>query len=108
MVAISPRRDLAAQGLQTLLAGGVLLLHEGLLLDLHLRELAVNGVYVGRHAVQFHAQAARRLVHKVDGLVRQETVGDVAVGEVGGADQRGVRDAHAVVLLVALLEATQD
>ena len=100
--------DLSAQRLQTLLAGRVLLLHEGLLLDLHLRELAVHGVDVGGHGVELHAQTARGLVNEVDGLVGQEPVGDVAVGEVCGADQRGVRDAHAVVLLVALLEPAQD
>ena len=76
--------DLLAKGLEALLARGVLLLHEGLLLDLHLRELAVHRVDVGGHAVELHAQAARRLVHEVDGLVGQEAVRDVAVGEVGG------------------------
>ena len=58
-----------------------LLLHEGLLLDLHLGELAVDGVDVGGHGVELHAQAAGGLVHEVDGLVGQEAVGDVAVGE---------------------------
>ena len=103
MVAISPRRVF-----EPLPACCVLLLHEGLLLDLHLRELAVHGVNLRRHGVELHAQPARRLVHQVDGLVGEEPVGDVAVGEVCGADQRGVRDADAMVLLVALLEAAQD
>ena len=49
-----------------------------------------------------------RLVDEVDGLVGQEAVGDVAVGERGRGDERGVLDAHAVVDLVALLEAAQD
>ena len=34
--------------------------------------------------------------------------GDVAVGQGGGRDQRGVGDAHAVVHLVAVLEPAQD
>ncbi len=34
--------------------------------------------------------------------------GDVAVGQRGRRDQRGVGDAHAVVHLVAVLEAAQD
>ena len=49
-----------------------------------------------------------RLVDQVDRLVGQEAVGDVAVRERGGGDQRAVLDAHAVVDLVALLQAAQD
>ena len=48
------------------------------------------------------------LVDQVDGLVGQEAVGDVAVREHGGRDERGVLDAHAVVDLVALPQAAQD
>ena len=50
----------------------------------------------------------RRLVDEVDRLVRQLAVGDVAVGEHRGGDERGVADANAVVRLVALLEAAED
>ena len=38
----------------------------------------------------------------------QEPVGDVAIGEHGGRDERGVADAHAVMRLVALLQPAQD
>ena len=48
------------------------------------------------------------LVDQVDGLVGQEAAGEVAVGQHGRGDQRGVLDAHAVVDLVALLEAAED
>ena len=60
------------------------------------------------HGVDLDAQAAGGFVHQVDGLVRQEAVLDVAVGEHGRRDQRRVLDAHAVVHLVALLQAAQD
>ena len=55
-----------------------------------------------------HLEARCRLVDEVDGLVGQETVGDIAVGERSGGHQSRVRDAHAVVLLVLLLEPAQD
>ena len=55
-----------------------------------------------------HAQARGGLVHQVDGLVGQEAVGDVAVGERRSGDDRGVRNADAVVDFVFLLEAAQD
>ena len=49
-----------------------------------------------------------RLVDQVDRLVGQEAVGDVALRERGRGDDRRVLDAHAVVHLVALLQAAQD
>ena len=58
--------------------------------------------------VDLHAQSGGGLVDQVDGLVRQEPRGDVAVAQCGRRDQRGVGDAHAVVHLVAVLEAAQD
>ena len=58
--------------------------------------------------IDLHAQARGRLVHQVDRLVRQEAVGDVALRQRRRRDQRGVRDAHAVVHLVLLLDAAQD
>ena len=100
--------DLLAQGLQTLLGGVVGLLHERLFLDLQLGELTRGGIDLDRHAVELHAQAACRLIDQVDGLVGQETVGDVAIGEVGSCHERAIGDMHAVEDLVLLLEATQD
>ena len=100
--------NLLAQGLEALTGGLVVLLLKRLFLDLHLRELTVHRVDVARHAVELHAQATCRFVHQVDGLVGQEAVGDVAVGEVCGRDQCGISDAHAVMLLILLLEATKD
>ena len=83
------------------LDGRLLLLAD--LVDL-LLELAV-----GRrrgHGLDPHAR--RRLVDEVDGLVRQEAVGDVAVGEVRRGGERLVGDRDAVVGLVAVAEAAQD
>ena len=86
----------------------VLLLLQRLVLDLELLDAPLDLVDLGRHRVDLDAQARRRLVDQVDRLVGQEAVGDVAVREGGGGDDRGVLDAHAVVHLVALLEAAQD
>ena len=100
--------NLLAQGLQTLLGGVVGLLHERLLLNLQLGELTRGGVDLDRHAVELHAQAACGLVDQVDGLVGQEAVGDIAIGEVGGGHERAIGDVHAMEDLILLLEATQD
>ncbi len=47
------------------------------------------------------ADACACAVHQVDGLVRQESVGDVAGGELHGGDHGLVGDPYAVVYLVA-------
>jgi hypothetical protein len=38
----------------------------------------------GRHRIERHAQFGGGFVHQVDGFVGQVTVGDVAVGQLGG------------------------
>ncbi len=58
--------------------------------------------------IDLHLQPRRRLVDQVDRFVRQETVGDVAVRQRRGGDDRAVGDAHAVMGLVLLLQAAQD
>ena len=84
-----------------------LLRHRGEL-DLELHHAAVRLVELDRRGVDLHPQPRRRLVDEVDRLVGQEAVGDVAVREHGGGDERGVADADAVMRLVALLQAAQD
>ena len=77
-------------------------------LDLELHDAAVRLVELERARVDLHPQPRAGLVDEVDRLVGQEAVGDVAVAEHGRGDERGVADAHAVVRLVALLQAAQD
>src|SRR5690606_15519371 len=81
---------------------------DGLPRDLLLTDLALDGVELLRHRVDLDAEAAGGLVDEVDGLVGQEAVGDVAVGELGGGHDGAVGDADAVVHLVAVLDAAQD
>ena len=55
-----------------------------------------------------HFEPGRRLVDQIDRLVRQKTVGDVAVRQGRGGNDRRVGDPHPVMLLVFLLQPTQD
>ena len=87
---------------------GVLFLGQRHLLDLEATHQPLDLVDLDGPGVDLHAQPRRGLVDQVDGLVRQEARGDVAVGQRGRRDQRGVGDPHAVVHLVAVLEAAQD
>ena len=84
------------------------LLAHGGELDLELAHAALGLVQLERRGVDLHAQARGGLVDEVDRLVGQVAVGDVAVGEHGRGDERGVADADAVVGLVALLQAAED
>ena len=111
---LHPRRALAQLGqlaldrLAALLGGLVLLLAQRLALDLELHHAALDLVDLGRQRVDLDPQLRGGLVDQVDRLVGQEAVRDVAVRERGRGDDRGVLDAHAVMHLVALLEAAQD
>ena len=86
----------------------VALLRERLALDLELDESSPAPVHLLGHGVDLHANAARRLVHEVDGLVGELASGNVAVREGGGGDEGRIGDVHAMVDLVALLETAQD
>ncbi len=91
------------------LAGGfVLLAFECGLLDFERCGLAFEVVDLGGDGADLVGQGGGGLIDQVDGLVGQETVGDVAVGEGGGGDDGGVLDAYLVVRLVALAQAAQD
>ena len=78
-------------------AGVVGFLGQSLLLDLELHDPPLDHVDLGRQAVDLDAQPAARFVHQVDGLVRQEAIGDVPLRERRRGYERGVLDAHAVL-----------
>ena len=99
---------LLAQLSQTPLRKLVGLVLERGLLNLHLDDLAAHDVQLGRHGVHLGADHGAGLVDEVNGLVGQEAVGDISVGEGRGGDDRRVGDLHAVEDLVALLQTAQD
>ena len=101
-------REFLIEGGQTFLGRNVGLLGQRHALDLQLPDASFDDVDLGRHRIDLDAQLRCRFVDEVDGLVGQETTGDVAIGEHRGGDERGVLDAHAVVDLVTLLESAQD
>ena len=94
--------------LQALARAGVGLLRQRLALDLQLALAPRQLVELDGHRVDLHAQTRRRLVDQVDRLVGQLAVGDVALRQHRGGDQRGILDANAVVHLVALFQPAQD
>ena len=93
---------------QAALGQGVLLLFQRGLLDLHLNDLPGHGVQLRGHGVHLGAHLGAGLVDQVDGLVREETVGNIPVGQGGGGNDGGVRNLHAVEHLIALLQTAKD
>ena len=88
--------------------GLVLLPLDGLALDLELHDLTMDFVQGLWFGVTLHTQFGRSLVNQVDGLVGEVAVGDVTRREAHGLDHGLVLDTDVVVVLVALLQATQD
>ncbi len=87
---------------------GVVLTLNGLALNLQLLEVTCNLIQLLRHRVAFHAQLSGSLVHQVDGLIGQEAVGYVALRQFHGSDTCIIGDTHLVMVLVTLLQATQN
>src|SRR5579875_2331932 len=89
-------------------AGRVGFFLQCLQLNLQLANTPIQRVDLGRCAVQFDATAAGRLVYQVNRLVRQEAVGDIAVGEDGSGHQSAILNAHTMMYFIALFQATQN
>ena len=86
----------------------VVLVFERGLFDLHLDDLAVDDVELGRHRVHLGADHRAGLVDEVDGLIGEEAVGDIAVRERRSGDDRGVCDLYAVEDLISRFQTTQN
>jgi hypothetical protein len=82
--------------------------HRLVLLSLEVPYLVLELFGVLRLGLRAQPDPCRRLIHEVYGFVGQEAIGDVAVGELGGGDDRLVVDLDPVVRLVAVPEAKED
>jgi len=100
--------DFLLQLLQALLRRFVAFFLQGLGFDLELNQAPLQPIQHFGLGVDFHADAAGRLVDQVDGLVRQLPVSDVAMTELGRRDDRAIGDRHLVVNFVAFFKPTQD
>ena len=96
------------QFMQAALAQGIGLLFQADLLDLQLGDAVGQIIHLAGHTVHLSLDHGAGFIHQIDGLIRQETVRDIAVREGCGGDQRIIADLHAVEHLIALLQATQD
>ena len=93
---------------QTILAGGIRFFLQRQLFDFHTANDALQLINFLRGGVNLHTQAGSCLIDQVNSLIRQETVGDVAIRQLRCRNERGVHNADTVVDLVTLFQATQN
>ncbi len=78
------------------------------LFDLQSHDLAVQLIQFHRHGIHLRTDAGTCLIHQVNGLIRQETIRDVAVRKLGRCNQSLILDLYAVIRLKAVLQTTQN
>ena len=93
---------------QTLAAQTVVLLLKRLFLNLQLHDTPSQLIQLCGHGIQLCLDQSTRLIHKVDGLIRQETVGNIPVGKGSRSHKGAVRDLHTVEYFIAFLQTTQN
>ena len=81
---------------------------DGLALNLELLEVTGDLVQFLGHRVALHTQLGSSLVHEVNGLVGEETLGDVTARQLHGGYDGLVLDTYLMVVLVALLESAKN
>ena len=97
-----------AQGVQPVFRRLVAFLGQSRFLDLQLDDPAVEAFDFLRLGFHFHPDAARGLVHQVDRLVRQESVGNIAIAQLRSSNNGVVGDPHPVMQFVFVLDPAQD
>src|SRR6516164_9511594 len=83
-------------------------LEQCLALNFELQDAALDFVDLYRQGIDLHTEAGGGFVDEVDGLVRQEAIGDIAVGESRRGEDGRIFDAHTVIHFVAFRQAAKN
>ena len=86
----------------------ILFFQQRLTFNFQLHDAPLDFVNLHGQGIDLHAQARRRFVDQVDGLVRQKPVGNVTVGKRRRRENRSILDAHAVMNFVAFLQSPEN
>ncbi len=100
--------QLLFEALETILGSSIGFNLQRFALDLQLHDATVDFIQLFWLGINLHAQARCRLIDKINGLIGQETVGDITVRQGCRSNQSRIRNTHLVMLLVFFLQATQD
>ena len=77
-------------------------------LYLKLHYLSVQFIKLCRKRIQLRLDKRTRLIHKVDSLIRQKSVGNISVGKRSRCNKRTVRYLYAVEYFITLLKSPKD
>ncbi|MNC12095.1 hypothetical protein D3C75_598080 [compost metagenome] len=86
----------------------LLALHRGVLLLAHILQLLLHLLQAGRYGVGLQANLGAGFVDQVNGFVRQEPVGNIAVGELHGLNNGFVRNFYPVMGFITVAESVQN
>ena len=87
---------------------GIVLAFDGFALNLKLFQSSAYFIQLFRDRITLHTQLGGSFVHQVNGLVRKETLRDVAVAQFYGSYDGIVLDANSVMIFITLLQSAQD
>ena len=77
------------------------------LFNFQLHDLAVGTVKISRFAISLNPQMACRLIHHINGFIRQEPLIDIALRQARRCDKRIIRNPHTMVKFIFFLEAAK-
>ena len=93
---------------QMLLRQLVILFLEGCFFNFVLNDFALNNIQFCRHGVNFRANHCTRFIDQINRLIRQESVGNIPIGQCSGCNQRRILNLYAVIDFIAFLQTTQN
>ena len=76
--------------------------------DFFLLQRSLQFIKLFGYGIAFHAQLCSRFIHQINGLVRQETVGNVTLGELYGRYTSIILYPYLMVVLIPFLQSSQD
>ena len=101
-------RQLLLQLRKTALGKRILFFLQCRLFNLHLDDLTGDCIQLCRHRVHLRADLGTGLIDQVNGLIRQEAVGDIAVRQGGSSNDGRIRDLHTMKDFIAFLQTSED
>src|SRR5579883_1064893 len=76
--------------------------------DLQLSNPSLDLIELSRHGIDLDTKLTGCFVHKIDGFIGQEAIGDVTIGKLRSGNESRITNANTVVHFVFLLQAAKD
>ena len=93
---------------QTVLAETVIFFLKGRFLNFHLHDLTAHFIQLCGHGIQLCLDQGTGFIYQVNGLIRQEPVGNITVRQSRCGHQRAVGDLYSMENLITFLQSTKN